>query len=146
MKLVRVLSGCLAAAAVAAGCGSNSASSHASSSISATTCGILPHTFTVAGRTIKTGSCAGLLPKHPVRVTVSTGEQFSVRIIGETGGKPAAPIPKPTGGAVAITHVNGRTVQYQAKAKGGSLLSVTSAQCPSEPKVSTCTVLAVTVR
>jgi hypothetical protein len=134
---------CVTVAAALAGCGATSSTS-TSSGANATTCGT-PYTFTVGGQKVLAGSCAGLLPKHPPTVKVRAGERFSVVVVSNANGTRAAPVPKPTGSAVVITQVHGNTVGYQAKTAGLSDLTVRSAQCPTDPKVSTCSVLMVSV-
>lgn len=142
-----VLPSCLAAAAALAGCGGSSARS-TSSRVGATTCGV-PYTFTVDGHEVPSGSCAGQMPgHHPPHVEVHPGEQFSLLVTGNRNGARvtrAFPVPKPTSSVVVITDVHGQTVHYEARTTGTTRLQVRSRFCPSNPRVSTCTVLAVSV-
>ena len=141
-----VLASCLAAAATLAGCGGSSGAT--TSRVGATTCGV-PYTFTVGGHEVPSGSCAGQMPgHHPPRVVVHPGEEFSLLVTGNQNGAHvtrAFPVPKPSSSAVVITKVHGQTVHYEAGATGTARLQVRSRFCPSNPKVSTCSVLAVSV-
>src|ERR1700751_3475501 len=144
---VIVTASCLAAAAALAGCGGSSVSA-TSSRVDATTCGV-PYKFTVGGHEVPSGSCAGQMPgRHAPRVEVHPGEQFSVLVTGNRNGARvtrAFPVPKPTNSVVVTTEVHGQTVHYKARTTGRTQLQVRSQFCPSNPRVSTCTVLAVSV-
>jgi hypothetical protein len=132
------------AAATLAGCGAQSAGAPAPRG-NATTCGV-PYIFTVDGHQVPSGSCAGQMPGRPPRVAVHPGERFTLLITGNRNGAHvtrAFPVPKPTGSAVVITEVHGETVHYQARTAGRTRLQVRSQFCPSNPKVSTCSVLVV---
>ncbi len=149
---VTVVALCLAAAAALAGCGgslkaASTPTGSESSPVNATTCGT-PYTFTVDGRKVPAGSCAGLLPRRPPAVTVDRGDRFSLKISGTANGTRvtrAFPVPKPTGTAVVISEEHGLEIHYQAKTIRRSQLVVRSEFCPTDPKVSTCSVLRVVV-
>lgn len=143
-RVIALAVGLLTASAVA-GCG---ASRPSSTSLHATTCGV-PYTFTVGGHAVSSGSCAGVFVRRPPTVTVRLGERFSLLVTGNRNGARvtrAFPVPKPRSSSVVITGVNGQTVRYQAKTAGRSQLMVRSEFCPTDPKVSTCSVLTVSVR
>lgn len=137
---------CLAASAALAACGAYAAGSAAPHE-NVTTCGI-PYTFTVDGHQVPSGSCAGQMPGHPPSVAIHPGDRFTLLITGNRNGAHvtrAFPVPKPTGSAVVITDVRGLTVHYQARTTGRTQLRVRSEFCPTNPKVSTCSVLVVSV-
>lgn len=82
-------------------------------------------------------------------MTVTHGQNFTLRIEAQStphGLSPADPIPRPSNPAVVLTSIHGINVQYQAKASGHVQLRVKSGYCPSDPKISTCSVLDITVR
>ncbi len=86
---------------------------------------------------------------HPPQVQVHPGQRFTVLVAGNRNGTQvtrAFPVPKPTNSVLVITDVHGQTVRYQARTRGTVRLKVRSQYCPSNPKVSTCSVLAVSVR
>jgi hypothetical protein len=138
---VIVLASCLGAAAALAGCG------HQGVTISgANNCGSA-YTSTVNGHVLPF-PCGGVMPTHPPTIKLRPGERFSLRITGNSNGTRATrafPVPKPTEPAVVISQVKGMVVEYEAKTAGRAHLRVKSKYCPTDPKVSVCTVLTVSV-
>lgn len=137
--------GALATAVTLVGC-----SAYATNSVTPITgisnCGV-PYTFEIDTRAVASGSCAGIL-FHPPTVRVRPGEEFSLSIMGEMAGPHGSvtrtfPVPEPAGSAVVITGIRGQRVRYRVRATGRTQLRVKSDYCPTDPEVSTCSVLTI---
>ena len=112
----------------------------------ASTCGT-PYIFKAAGKTVLSGSCAGLVgPKAPL-LTVGLGRRFSVQILHEQDGRLDFPVPAPSTRAVRLVKRKGSTAIYLAKSPGMTrLLSRHTRFCAStDPRYGTCAALKVRV-
>lgn len=109
-------------------------------------CGI-PYRFRVGGRTVASGSCAGMLGQAPPRVGVRVGRRFSVRIGHELDGRLDFPVPAPAGPGVRLLGRRGSTARYVARTAGTTvLLSRHTRYCANaDPRIATCPVLRVRV-
>jgi hypothetical protein len=108
----------------------------------------VPYTFTAAGKTIPSGSCAGLIGFRPPRLVVRRGQRFSVRIVHEQDGRLDFPVPRPANTArVRVLRRHGSRVTYRARSRGRTpLLSRHTRFCHGiDPRLGTCTALKVRV-
>ena len=141
--------GALGMVAVAAGCGSTKANTggpHVSTGFNLTTCEI-PYTFRVGTKTVRSGSCAGILPNRPQEITLHRGDQVSVEIEHDLGGGLYYPVPSPHGTGVRLVARHGPTVTYQAVSTGVTqLLARHTKYClATDPDIGTCSALAIRV-
>ncbi len=113
-----------------------------------TTCAI-PYTFSLPQhRSLRSGSCAGLLPPAPPpRATVRRGQTFSVRIMHGQNGRLDFPIPRPAAGSVGIVRRVGATIIYRGATRGVALLFARHTRfCAGiDPRIGSCAVLKVIV-
>jgi hypothetical protein len=112
----------------------------------ATSCGI-PYQFTVNGRVVNSGSCAGQLGPTAPEVTVKVGERFSLQVAHDASGTPTFPTPQPSNGAVDLVGHAGSNATYEAVSPGNADLQAhdTPYCSATNPNPGTCAVLIVHV-
>ncbi len=125
-----------------AGCGSSENATPAS-----TTCGI-PYAFTAPNEaSVLSGSCAGMLPSAPPKLTIRRGGRVTVEIVHEQSGRLDFPVPRPTTDSVEIVSHSGATATYMGARVGTTTLVAhhTRFCAAHDPRFGSCPVLKVRV-
>jgi hypothetical protein len=95
---------------------------------------------------VESSSCAGLIPPHPLKVSVRLGEKFSVEVLHEENGSLDLPVLSPVGRAVTQVQRQGASIVYVGRSLGTSrLVARHTGACLAKATDSSCVAFTVSV-
>jgi hypothetical protein len=135
-RMLSKIASCLVVFFVLTGCSSSTPAAKLST---ASSCGVA-YTLQHDGSTIQSGSCAGMIPPTPEKITVRRAHQFSITVEHEESGALDQPIPLPANTAVKVISRRGPVIRYTAQTLGTVyLVSHHARYCiGTDPKIGSC--------